>query len=294
MFQYKTAWTNTERFLGRELHVAVFACDIVNVKNLLINPKLNLSYIWEPLPYELKHMSEEERQFYAARAPVLFKAKDLEVFRVLLRHPNSFRGKDKDNTPGFYMDSRGDTIFHAQIRHQADSGRERFKLLLSDYPSAYVVENNLGVPLYQSVISNGRVDLLKEILKYDLTKVKGNDVLWAIIAFAPHDPEKLETTNKMLDILSGHGWDFNSRDSRGATPLHWAARIGNEAMIEVLLVRGVDSEQKDSRGLTYADEMMTYSGTKHNGYNLPTYEVKRNISGGETDHRTNETSANED
>jgi len=293
MFQYKTEWTNAERFLGRELHKAVLAGDTVKVKKLLINPKLNLSYIWEPLPYELKDMSKEERQFYAARAPVLFKTKDKEVFRVLLRHPNAFRGLDKDYNSGFYMDSIGDTIFHAQIRHQADSGRERFRLLLSDYPDAYVVENNLGVPLYQSVISNERVDLLKEILKYDLTKVKGNDVLWAIIAFAPHDPEKLETTNKMLDILSGHGWDFNSRDSKGATPLHWAARIGNEAMLEVLIVRGVDSEQKDSRGLTYADEMMTHIGTKHSGYNLPTYEVGREISSGEIDAWTIDTSAEE-
>ncbi len=129
------------------------------------------------------------------------------------------------------------------------------------------------MPLYQSVISNARVDLLKEILKYDIAKIKRNGVLWAIIAFAPHDREKMETTNKMLGLLRGHGWDFNVKDSRDATPLHWAARIGNEAIIEVLLARGVDSEQKDSRGFTYADELMPYNGSEHNGYNLQTYDV---------------------
>ena len=273
MFQYKTAWTNAERFLGKELHVAVLSHDTVTIKELLINPKLNLSYVWQPLPYELKNLSEEERQVYAARAPVVFKIKNRDLLRELLRHPNAYRGIDIDHRPGLYTDARGDTIFHAQIKDQTDSGRERFKLLLSDYPKACVVENNVGVPLYQSVISNERVDLLKEILKTDLSRVQGNDVLWAIIAFAPHDREKLGTTSKMLDMLSGRGWDFNTRDSMGATPLHWAARIGNEAMIEVLLSRGVDSEQKDSRGLTYADEMMPSNSNGQKGYNLPAYEI---------------------
>ena len=75
MFQYKTAWTNAERFLGKELHVAVLAHDTVTIKRLLTNPKLNLSYVWQPLPYELKNLSEEERLVYAARAPVVFKRK---------------------------------------------------------------------------------------------------------------------------------------------------------------------------------------------------------------------------
>ena len=273
MFQYKTAWTNAERFLGRELHIAVLARDVASVKRLLNNPKLNLSYIWKPLPHELKDMRGEERRVVAANAPVLFKAKDRDVFRELLRHPDAFGGRDKDGTLGFYMDAIGDTIFHAQIRNRPDIGLERFKILLSVYPEAYSVQNNMCVPLYQCVISNDRVDFLKEMLKYDIKEIKRNEVLWAIIAFAPHDPGKMETTNKMLDLLRGHGWDFNTKDSRDGTSLHWAARIGNEAMIEVLLARGVDSEQKDSRGFTYADELMPCGGTGHYGYNLPTYGV---------------------
>jgi hypothetical protein len=278
MFQYKTAWTNAERFLGKELHVAVLAHDTVTLKRLLTNPKLNLSYIWEPMPCELGNMFEEERQIYAARAPVVFKIKDKDLFRELLRHPNAYRGIDNDYRPGLYTDARGDTIFHAQILDQTDGGRERFKLLLSDYPQACMVENNVGVPLYQSVISNERVDLLKEILKADLSELRRNDVIWAIITFAPDDQEKLGMTNKMLDMLSGRGWDFNTRDAMGATPLHWAARIGNEAMIEVLLLRGCDSEQKDSRGLTYADELLTYNRNGQRGYNLPAYKIGGDIS----------------
>ncbi len=277
MFQYKTAWTNAERFLGKELHVAVLAHDLVALRKVIVNPKLNLSYIWEPLPYELRGMSEEERQVYAARAPIVFKIKERDLLRELLRHPNAYRGIDKDYKPGLYTDTSGDTIFHAQIRDRTDGGRERFKLLLNDYPEACTVENNVGVPLYQSVISNERVEFLKELLKTDLSKIKCNDVLWAIIAFAPHDREKLAATNKMLDMLSGRGWNFNSRDCMGATPLHWAARIGNEAMIEILLARGVDSEQKDVRGLTYADELMAYNRNGQNGYNLPAYEIDGNI-----------------
>jgi hypothetical protein len=276
MFQYKMEWTNAERFLGREFHAAVLARDIAGVKKLLSNPQLDMSYIWEPLPHELKDKSEVERRFLAERAPVLFKARSNEVFRELLNHPNAFSGIDMHGTPGFYMDPSGDTIFHAQIRRRTDGGLYRFKTLMSFYPDAYNVENNIGVPLYQSVISNDRVDLLKEMLRYDIAEVKGNDVLWAIITFAPHEPEKLGTTSRMLDLLDKRGWDLNSKDSKDGTPLHWAARIGNEAMIEVLLARGVDSEKKDSRGLTYLDELMMYKGTGLNGYNLPAYDIGTN------------------
>ncbi len=89
-------------------------------------------------------MSEREGRFVAAIAPVLFKARDKEVFRELLRHPNAVGVKDKCGTSGFYMDAIGDTIFHAQIRYHTHRGFERFKILMSDYPEAYTVENNMG------------------------------------------------------------------------------------------------------------------------------------------------------
>jgi hypothetical protein len=273
MFRYKTEWTNAERFLGKALHAAVLSEDITKVKELMINPDLDMSYIWEPLPYELKEKSEEEILRIAAKAPVLFKAKSIEVFRELLKHPNAFRCAEEDVNQSFYADASGDTIFHAEIQRPAHRGIERFKELLNVYPEAYAVENNMGVPVYQKVISNDRLDLLEEMLTRDMTKVMGNSVLWAIVAFAPHEPDKMDTTNKMLDLLEKHNWNINAKDSRDGTPLHWAARMGNRAMIEILLGRGVDSGRKDSRGLTYAEELMTQSGKGQSGYKLPVYEL---------------------
>jgi hypothetical protein len=273
MFQYKTEWTNAERFLGRALHAAVQSDDITKVKELVNNPELDMSYFWEPLPYELKENSEEEIQLFAAKAPVLFKTKSVEVFLELLKHPKAFRCADKDGNPGFYTDPSGDTIFHAEVQRPANRGIERFKELLNVYAEAYAVENNMGVPVYQKVISNDRLDLLEEMLKRDMTKIMGNNVLWAIVAFAPHEPDQMETTCEMLDLLEKHNWNIDAKDSRDGTPLHWAARMGNEAMIEILLARGVDSERKDSRGLTYAEELMTQNGKGHSGYKLPVYEL---------------------
>jgi ankyrin repeat protein len=79
----------------------------------------------------------------------------------------------------------------------------------------------------------------------------------------------MEMTNKMLDLLEKHNWDINAKDSRDGTPLHWAARIGNEAMIEILLGRGVDSQRKDSRGLTYSEELEIQRGQGYNASKLP-------------------------
>jgi hypothetical protein len=269
MFQYKTAWTNAERFLGKVLHAAVESDDITKVNELINNPELDMSYIWEPLPYELKGMSEEDILLLAAKAPVLFKAKSIEVFRELLKHPNAFRCSGEDVHSSFYTDQNGDTIFHAEIQRPASKGIERFKELLNVYREAYAVENNTGVPVYQKVISNDRLDLLEEMLKRDMAKIMGNDILWAIVAFAPRETDKMETTKKMLDLLEEYNWNINAKDSRDGTPLHWAARMSNEAMIAILLARGVDGERKDSRDLTYEEELTIQRGKGYIGYKLP-------------------------
>ncbi len=269
MFQYKTEWSNAERFLGKALHAAVVANDITKVKELLKNPELDMSFIWEPLPYELKEKPEKEILLLVRQAPVLFKTKSIEVFRELLKHPNAFRSSGEDVHSSFYTDQNGDTIFHAEIQRPANRGIGRFKELLNVYPEAYAVENNMAVPVYQKVISNDRLDLLEEMLKRNMAQIMGNDILWAIVTFAPREPDKMEMTNKMLDLLVKHNWDINAKDSRDGTPLHWAARMGNEAMIEILLARGVDSQRKDSRGLTYAEELTIQRGEGYSASKLP-------------------------
>ncbi len=272
MFKYKTEWTNPERFLGKALHLAVMSDDINRVRELINNPELDMSYIWEPLPYELKDKSPEVIELVTGIAPVLFKARNTEVFAELLKHPNALGTIGKDGARSFYTDAKGDTIFHAEIERPAVQGIERFKELLNVFPDAYAIENNMGVPVYQKIISNDRLDLLEELLRRDMAKIMGNDVLWAIVAFAPRRMDEMEKTNRMLDLLEKFDWEINVTDSKDGTPLHWAARMGNEAMIEVLLARGVDSEKKDSRGMTYVQEIMMQKDSGHIGYRLPAYD----------------------
>ncbi len=268
MYTYKTEWTDAQRFLGKALHKAVQAEDVAKVSELIKNPELDVSYIWEPLPYELKGKSDEEVRYFSAGAPVIFKTKNIDIFRELLKHPNAFKYSDSNGNLIFYTDENGDTIFHAQILRPAESGVEQFRELLNAYPDAYKVENNMGIPLYQKVISNDRADLLDELLKHDMSKVMGNQVLWAIVAFAPHDPDELQSSIKMLDLLEEHHWDLNAKDSRDGSPLHWAARLGNEAMINVLLSRGVDGGKKDSHGHTYLEELNS-PDSMNSGYTFP-------------------------
>ena len=55
-------------------------------------------------------------------------------------------------------------------------------------------------------------------------------------------------------LLRGSWWHnyvkFNAEDKNGRTALHWAARLGNEAMVRPLLEKGADSKAKEKDGKT--------------------------------------------
>lgn len=56
-----------------------------------------------------------------------------------------------------------------------------------------------------------------------------------------------------LYILLGGGADINPADISGLTPLHLAARLGNESLVRILLEKGANPTMKDMYNFTPFD-----------------------------------------
>jgi ankyrin repeat protein len=68
-----------------------------------------------------------------------------------------------------------------------------------------------------------------------------------------------------LTLLIKAGGDVNSKDSRGLTPLHEAARWGWNDVVTFLAQNGADLNAKDNRGLTPVDSALGKAGGNSRG-----------------------------
>jgi ankyrin repeat protein len=68
-----------------------------------------------------------------------------------------------------------------------------------------------------------------------------------------------------LTLLIKAGGDINSKDSRGLTPLHEAARWGWNDVVTFLVQNGADLTVKDNRGLTPIDSALGKAGGNSRG-----------------------------
>jgi uncharacterized protein len=68
-----------------------------------------------------------------------------------------------------------------------------------------------------------------------------------------------------LKLLIKAGGDINSKDSRGLTPLHEAARWGWNDVVEFLVANGADLNAKDNRGNTPIDSALGRAGGNSRG-----------------------------
>jgi uncharacterized protein len=68
-----------------------------------------------------------------------------------------------------------------------------------------------------------------------------------------------------LKLLINAGGDINSKDSRGLTPLHEAARWGWNDVVEFLVANGADLDAKDNRGNTPIDAALGKAGGNSRG-----------------------------
>jgi len=57
----------------------------------------------------------------------------------------------------------------------------------------------------------------------------------------------------IAETLIVNGAQVNAQDVNGLTPLHHAAKSGNEAMVQQLIVAGADTSIKSFKGVTAAD-----------------------------------------
>jgi ankyrin repeat protein len=68
-----------------------------------------------------------------------------------------------------------------------------------------------------------------------------------------------------LKLLIKAGGDINSKDSRGLTPLHEAARWGWNDVVQFLVASGADLNAKDNRGNTPVDSALGKAGGNSRG-----------------------------
>jgi uncharacterized protein len=68
-----------------------------------------------------------------------------------------------------------------------------------------------------------------------------------------------------LKLLIKAGGDINSKDSRGLTPLHEAARWGWNDVVQFLVANGADLNAKDNRGNTPIDSALGKAGGNSRG-----------------------------
>ena len=68
-----------------------------------------------------------------------------------------------------------------------------------------------------------------------------------------------------LKLLIKAGGDINSKDSRGLTPLHEAARWGWNDVVQFLVANGADLNAKDNRGNTPVDSALGKAGGNSRG-----------------------------
>ena len=101
-----------------------------------------------------------------------------------------------------------------------------------------VVQNN---PAVLETLLAGGIDLQAK------NGIGENALLRALNLFiSGKNPAKL----KLAEILIGAGIDVNCRDERGITALMYAAALGNETLIQLLLKHGADKTLKDGQGRT--------------------------------------------
>ena len=90
--------------------------------------------------------------------------------------------------------------------------------------------------------------LLKAGAKVDLKNKKGSTPL--LLACLNEEVTNKSEMTKLFKLLVDFGADVNANDNNGSTPLHAAAAVGNEALIELLLSAGANAKAKDSGDFT--------------------------------------------
>jgi palmitoyltransferase ZDHHC13/17 len=115
--------------------------------------------------------------------------------------------------------------------------RARTRLLLD-------TKNAEGYTAAHYAAFKGNVSVLKCLQKYEATLGTVSDLGMSLLHFAAQG----DKINTVLH-LHGGGFDLNASDTKGSTPLHWAAYAGSEKVVEYLLAQpNLLLDQQDQDG----------------------------------------------
>ena len=134
-------------------------------------------------------------------------------------------------------DAKGDTAMHIAARN----GRlSMIRLLLGYNPDLYI-ENAKGYTPLGVAIERNFIKSTQLILEAQQKQEYRLDMLPIHRAVAEND------INRLLELVR-EGFDVDTPNSKGMTPLHLAAKLGNAPMTEMLIHFGADVFITDKEG----------------------------------------------
>lgn len=150
------------------------------------------------------------------------------------------------------QDSQGNTALH----YAASYGNKSILWLLVEEGASLDLHNINGrTPLHEAVASGNLSMAWYLIVKganVGLADAHGNEPghLVARQSYEPQDLAAWQRLRTTFDMLREHGADFNHKDSQGLTPLHYAASLGHDSIVQKLLDCGAQATLADGEGLT--------------------------------------------
>ena len=145
----------------------------------------------------------------------------------------------------------GVTLLHSAIRHENDGA---MNMLLNAGADVNVADGFGLTPLHLVMGYGGSLPHIAEFLQagadVGALSVEGLTPLHMMARnenFRSVDPADQK---RVLDVLSGAGFDVSATDRGGSTPMHYAVQSYNLGMIAVLLEMDSDVNAQDAQGMT--------------------------------------------
>lgn len=150
------------------------------------------------------------------------------------------------------QDRHGNTALH----YAASYGNKSILWLLVEEGASLDIQNINGrTPLHEVVASSNLPMAWYLIVKganVGLADAQGCEPghLAALQSYEPGHLAAWQQLDRIFDLLWEHGANFDHQDSRGLTPLHYAASLGHESIVRKLLDCGAQASVQDGEGLT--------------------------------------------